>query len=139
MGKYKNSNNRICKETIKLQENSPKNEWWDEECSQTIKQYKIAKMKSLQQKTRANQEAKKVCKQKKGLWFNNKIMQIVEAYKRIETKTFLEEVKYFNQQHSTLPTYCKVSENNVVSQIEQVLNTCKYYTDLGLSPVVSQE
>jgi len=38
MGKYKNSNNRICKETIPLQEKSPKNEWWDEECKQAIKQ-----------------------------------------------------------------------------------------------------
>jgi len=46
-------------------------------------------MKCLQQKTRANQEANSVCKQKKGLWLNNKIMQIVEAFKRNETKTFL--------------------------------------------------
>jgi len=39
-----------AKETIKLQEKSPKNEWWDEECRQTIKQYKIAKMIGLQQR-----------------------------------------------------------------------------------------
>jgi hypothetical protein len=36
-----------AKETIKLQEKSPKNERWDEECSQAIKQYKIVKMKCL--------------------------------------------------------------------------------------------
>ena len=58
-----------------------------DKCRQTIKQYKIAKMKCLQQKTRANQEANKLHKQRKGLWFNNKIIQIVEAYKINETKT----------------------------------------------------
>ena len=36
-------------------------------------------------------------------------------------KTNFYEVKYFNQQQSTLPTNCKDSENNVISQIEQVL------------------
>jgi hypothetical protein len=56
MGKYRNSNNRICKETIQLQEKSPRNEWWDEECRQAIKQKNIASTKCLQQNTRANQE-----------------------------------------------------------------------------------
>jgi hypothetical protein len=51
-------------------------------------------MKCLQQKTRANEEyykekrkeANKVRKQTKKLRLNNKIMQIVEANKRNETK-----------------------------------------------------
>ena len=46
-------------------------------------------------------------------------MQIVEANKRNETKTFFEEVKYFNQQESTLPSNCTDSENNVISKKEQ--------------------
>jgi len=44
-------------------------------------------------------------------------MELEEAHKRNETKTFFEGVKYFNQQQATLPTNCKDSENNVISQI----------------------
>jgi hypothetical protein len=56
MGKYKNNSNRICKRNNSIQEKSPKNELWDEECRQAIKQKNIARIKCLQQKTRANQE-----------------------------------------------------------------------------------
>jgi hypothetical protein len=48
-------------------------------------------------------------------------MQIDKINERNETKKCTEEVKYFNQQQSTLPTNCKDSENNVISQTEQVL------------------
>ena len=43
-------------------------------------------------------------------------------------------VKYFNQQQSTLPTNCKVSENNIISQIEQVLKRWKEYLYDILNP-----
>jgi hypothetical protein len=46
--------------------------------------------------------------QTKKLWLNNKVMQTDEANTRNETKKFLEEVKYFNQQESTLPTNCRL-------------------------------
>ena len=82
----------------------------------------------LQEKTRESEkhckqrrkEANTICKQKK-LWLNNSIMELGEANKRNETKTFFEELKFFKQQQAALPTNCKDSENNVVSQIEQVL------------------
>jgi hypothetical protein len=127
MGKYRNSKNRICKETIKLQEKSPKNEWWDEECKQAIKQKNMASTKYLQQNTKENKkhykekrkQANKVCKQKNKQWFKNKIMQITNKIN--ETKKFFEEVKYFNQQQLTLPTSYKDSENNIISQTKQVL------------------
>jgi hypothetical protein len=45
-----------AKETVLLQEKSPKDEWWDEECRQGIKQKNIARIKCPQQKTRASQE-----------------------------------------------------------------------------------
>jgi regulation of enolase protein 1 (concanavalin A-like superfamily) len=48
-------------------------------------------------------------------------MQIDAVKKIYETKKFSEEVKYFNQQWLALPTNCKDSENNVISQTEQVL------------------
>ena len=73
MVKYKNNHNRIRKRNNPIQEKSPKNELWDEEFRQAIKQKNIARIKCLQQKTGANQEcykekrtqANKVCKQKK--------------------------------------------------------------------------
>jgi len=51
-------------------------------------------------------------------------MELDEANKRNETKKFFE-VKYFDHQKATLPTNCKDSENNVISQIEQVLKNGK--------------
>jgi hypothetical protein len=43
-----------AKETIQLQDESPENIRWDEGCRQAIK-HNIARMKCLQQTTRANQ------------------------------------------------------------------------------------
>jgi len=54
-------------------------------------------------------------------------MELDEVNKRNETKKFLEEVEYFNQWQATLPTNCKDSENNVMSQIEQVLKNGKTF------------
>jgi hypothetical protein len=71
---------------------------------------------------------------KKYLWLNNKVMQTVEANTRNETKKFFEEVKYFNQQQSTLPTTCKDFANNVISQTEQVLKRWKEYFYNILNP-----
>jgi hypothetical protein len=48
-------------------------------------------------------------------------MEWDEANERNETKKFFEEIKYVNQQQ----TNCKSSENNVISQIEQVLKNGK--------------
>jgi hypothetical protein len=56
MGKYKNNSNRICERNNSIQEKSPKNDMWDEECRQAIKQKNTARIKCLQQRTRANQE-----------------------------------------------------------------------------------
>jgi hypothetical protein len=61
-------------------------------------------------------------------------MQIDQANTRNETKTFSEEVKYFNQQESTLPPNCKDFENKVISQIEQVLKRWKEYFYNILNP-----
>jgi len=56
MGKYKNNSDRICKRNNAIQQKSSKNELWDEEGRQAIKQKNIARIKCLQQKTRANQQ-----------------------------------------------------------------------------------
>ena len=56
MGKYKN-NNRICRRNNSItKKKSPKYEWRDEECIQAITRMTIARMKGLQQNTRANQK-----------------------------------------------------------------------------------
>jgi len=52
-------------------------------------------------------------------------MELDEVNKRNETNKFFEEVKYFNQQQATLPANCKDSENNNISQMEQVLKNGK--------------
>jgi hypothetical protein len=48
-------------------------------------------------------------------------MKIDAANKINETKKLFGEVTYFNPQQLTLPTNSKDSENNVISQTEQVL------------------
>jgi hypothetical protein len=44
-------------EVIRIQSRTPRNEWWDEECRQHIKNKNEARSKWLQQNTRATQEA----------------------------------------------------------------------------------
>ena len=56
MGKCKNNSNIFCKRNNSIQERSPKNELWDEERRQAIKQMNIGRIKCLWQTTRGNQE-----------------------------------------------------------------------------------
>ena len=77
-------------QSIKFQEEFPRNEWWDDECKQIINEKNQARTKAIQTKTRATQEvykklrtdAKRVCKQKKKHWINNKIKEIEENYNK---------------------------------------------------------
>jgi hypothetical protein len=55
-----------------LQGKSPKNEWWDKECRQVIKQKNRARMKCLQQKTTANKEQYKGREKKQIKYVNKK-------------------------------------------------------------------
>lgn len=69
---------------------------------------------------------------KKKLWLKNKIMQIDEANKINEIKKFFEEVKYFNQQQSTLSTnskdyYMYIKYYKIISNKLQVLKRWNAY------------
>jgi hypothetical protein len=69
-------------EVIQIQNRTPRNEWWGEECRQHIKKKNEARFKWLQQNTRASQEACKkmrieanaLIRAKKKAWMNNKIL-----------------------------------------------------------------
>jgi len=58
----------------------------------------------------------------------------MKLIKEMKQKTFFEEVKYFNQLQAALPTNCKDSENNVISQIEHISKHGKtfFYNILNL-------
>ena len=45
-----------AKDTIELQARITRNEWWDDECKEAIKEKNMARGKCLQRRTRATQE-----------------------------------------------------------------------------------
>jgi hypothetical protein len=122
-------------EVIQTQNGTTRNEWWDEECRQCIKRKNEARNKWLQQKTRASQEsyikrrkeANVLFRQKKKAWINNKILQIEQNQKRNEIRKFSQEIKTFKPQQIILPTTCKDSRGNMISQIDDVLARWKVY------------
>jgi len=116
-------------EVIQTQSRTPRNEWWDEECRQHMKKKNDARSKWLQQKTRASQEAYKkmrieanvLIRQNKKLWMNNKILQIEYNQKRNDARKFFQEIKTFKPQQLILPTTCKDTSGNTISQIDEML------------------
>ena len=103
--------------------------------------------KWLQQKTRASQELYKkrrteanvLIKQKKKAWMNNKILQIEYNQKRNDTRKFFQEIKTFKPQQTILPTICKHSSGNTISQIDDVLERWKeYFQNLLSIPIVPE-
>ena len=124
-----------AEKTIKKQEKPMRNEWWDEECRQIIREKNEARKKMLQRNTRSNQEhyktkrkaANKLCKDKKRKWINDKLINIEGNYKNKEVRKWYENIKHFNQNQVILPTICRDEEGNILSQNELVLNRWKDY------------
>ena len=85
-----------AKDTIWLQTRITRNEWWDDECEEAIKEKNIARGKCLQRRTRATQKeyekkrntATKIYRNKKKQWLNNKIKEIEKAHRKNETRKF---------------------------------------------------
>jgi hypothetical protein len=126
-------------EVIQTQNNSNRNEWWDESCKLIMTQKKEARKKYLQAKTRASceiyemkrTEANKVCREKKGIWINNKIKQIEETSNKNETRKFFKEAQFFNKQQLVLPIFCKHKIGNMLSEHGDILQRWKqYFCDL---------
>ncbi|KAJ9582882.1 hypothetical protein L9F63_022778, partial [Diploptera punctata] len=103
--------------TIMKQEVQPRNEWWDEECKEAIKQKNEARQKKLLMNTRMNQEsykikrneANKLCKKKKRTWLNMKLNSIELNYKKNETRKFFKDVKSF-QKYKAGSLLCRDNE-----------------------------
>ena len=65
-----------AKDTLELQARITRNEWWDDECKEAIKEKNIARGKCLQRRNRATQEeyekkrhiATNICRNKKEQW-----------------------------------------------------------------------
>jgi len=65
-----------AKDTIELQARITRNEYWDDECKEAIKEKNIARGKCLQRRTRATPEeyekkrhiATNICRNKKEQW-----------------------------------------------------------------------
>jgi hypothetical protein len=83
-------------ETFQIQGKPTRNERWDDDCRQAIREKNNATIKVLQSKTRASQEvyrekrkmANKMCRNKKKRWLNDKIVRIEENHKKNETRKF---------------------------------------------------
>ena len=117
-------------EVIQTQSRTPRNKWWDEEYRQQTQKKKEARYKWLQQNTRASQEAYSkmrivsnvLIRRKKKAWMNNKILQIEHKHKRNNARKFYQEIKNFKPQQSIVPTTCKDTAGNTISQIDKVLS-----------------
>jgi hypothetical protein len=78
-------------------------------------------------------------RQKKKAWINNNILQIEQNQKRNETRNFFQEMKTFKPQQIILPTTCKDSRGNMISQIDDVLARWKEYFQNILSVTTAPE
>jgi len=111
-----------------------------------IKKKNEARYKWLQQNIRASQEAYKMrieanvpIRRKKNAWMNNKISQIEYNHKRNDARKFFQEIKTFKPQQSTLPTTCKGTSGNTISQIDELLARWKEYFQNLLSVSIIPE
>jgi hypothetical protein len=58
---------------------------------------------------------------------NNKISRIEYNHERNDARKFFQEIKTFKPQQSILPTTCKDTSGNTISQIDEVLARWKEY------------
>jgi hypothetical protein len=69
----------------------------------------------------------------------NKILQIEYNQKRNYTRKFFQEIKIFKPRQITLPTTCKDSSGNTISQIDDMLERWKeYFQNLLNIPIVPE-
>ena len=64
---------------------------------------------------------------KRKKWLNNKIIEIEESHKKNEVRKFFKDLKFFSQGQVIIPSMCKDTEGNLVTQIDQVLRHWKDY------------
>jgi hypothetical protein len=79
------------------------------------------------------------CLDRKKAWMNNNISQIEYNLKRNDTRKFFQEIKMFKPQQIILPTNCKDTGGNTISQIDDVLTRWKEYFQNILSVPTAAE
>jgi hypothetical protein len=134
-GKSKKYHIRISWRNHQNTEKYTRNEWWDVECKAAILRKNITRKKSLQKRTRANQEqyvqarkeASKVCKEKKKQWLNNRRKQVEEADKQNETRKFFKEIWTFQNYSSPSILICKDENGTLKTDKQEVLDRWKQY------------
>jgi len=75
----------------------------------------------------------------KKAWINNKILQIGHNQKRNDTRKFFQEIKTFKPQQIILPTTCKDTRGNTITQTDDVLARWKEYFQNILSVPMAPE
>ena len=122
-------------EIIKIQEKSPRKEWWDDDCKEEIQEKNKAREKAMQIKTRATyeaynqkrKEANKTCRNKKKSWMNNRINQLEDNFKKNDTRKFFKDVQNMKRQETGIPSICKDDKGNILAQQTKVLERWKEY------------
>jgi len=84
-------------------------------------------------------EANVLIRWKKKAWMNNKILQIEHNHKRNDARKFFQETKTFKPQQTILPTTCKDTSGNIISQTDEVLTRWKEYFQNVLSVSIIPE
>jgi len=84
-------------------------------------------------------EANVLIRRKKKAWLNNKILQIEHNRKRNDARKFFQEIKKLKPQQTILPTTCKDTSGNIISQIDEVLARWKEYCQNFLSVSITPE
>ena len=70
---------------------------------------------------------------------NNKILQIEHNHKRNDAWKFFQEIKTFKPQQTILPTTCKDTSGNIISQIDELLARWKEYFQNFLNVSITPE
>ena len=84
-------------------------------------------------------EASVLIRWKKKAGMNKKLLQIEYDHKRNNARKFYQKNKTFKPQQSILPTTCKDTAGNTISQIDEVLSRWKDYFQNLLSVSVTLE
>jgi len=84
-------------------------------------------------------EANVLIRRKIKAWMKNKILQIEYNNKRNDARKFFQEIKTFKPRQLILPTTCKDTSGNTISQIDEVLARRKeYFQNLLSVPVIPE-
>ena len=80
-------------------------------------------------------EANVMIRWKKKACLNNKILHIEHNHKSNDARKFFQEIKTLKPQQTILPTTCKYTSGNIISQIVEVLARWEEYFQnfLGVS------